>query len=154
MLANPTLKPHVCEAKNAHQLLTWIRERGGLAIWNSTDFSNVESYTCPLTDAAGVVKTRPYANCESMPARVLTSTDDVVVQLTHEVKRFHVALRMGAQGFKVKVKDGSSRRIRAAVEKAGEGAYYQFDHMSQEAVIMAPTGEAISLTEWALANAA
>ena len=41
-----------------------------------------------------------------------------------EVKRFHVAVRLGSQGFSLKVSDGGSRRIRREVAKAGAGAFF------------------------------
>jgi hypothetical protein len=47
---------------------------------------------------------------------------------------------------------GGSRKVRAAIAKAGLGAYHVFDYELQEAVIMAPTGAAITLTQWALDN--
>jgi len=55
-----------------------------------------------------------------------------------EVKRFRVGLRMGSQGFLIKVTDGGSRRIRREVSKAGEGAFFVFDYSEQSAVIMKP----------------
>jgi hypothetical protein len=55
-----------------------------------------------------------------------------------EVKRFRVGIRMGSQGLRVKVTDGGSRRIRREVAKAGAGATYTFDYMTQEAVILVP----------------
>ena len=55
-----------------------------------------------------------------------------------EVKRFRVGVRWGSQGFMLKVTDGGTRRIWKEVSKAGEGAYYRFDYMTQEAVIMKP----------------
>lgn len=39
----------------------------------------------------------------------------------------------------LKVTDGGSRRIRAAVSKAGEGSWYTFDYSTQEAVILKPS---------------
>jgi hypothetical protein len=57
---------------------------------------------------------------------------------TIEVKRFRVGIRLGAQGFKVKVTDGGTRRIWREIAKAGEGSFCEFDYMTQEAVIMKP----------------
>ena len=55
-----------------------------------------------------------------------------------EVKRFHVGVRMGSNGLALKVTDGGSRRIRREVSKAGEGAYYAFDYLTQDAIILRP----------------
>jgi hypothetical protein len=52
-----------------------------------------------------------------------------------EVKRFHVAVRIGGQGFCLKVTDGGTRRIWRELAKAGTGSFYEFDYNTQEAVI-------------------
>lgn len=56
----------------------------------------------------------------------------------HEVKRFHVAVRWGAQGFSLKLTDGATRNVRRALAKAGEGSTYTFDYDTQECVIYMP----------------
>ena len=38
--------------------------------------------------------------------------------------------------------------VDAAVEKAGEGAWYTFDYASQEAMIMAPDGDPVPIKAW------
>jgi hypothetical protein len=43
--------------------------------------------------------------------------------------------------------DGSQRRLEKKLDKAGEGATYQFDYWSQEAVILVPD-KTISLKQW------
>jgi len=49
----------------------------------------------------------------------------------------------------IKVTDGGTRRIRAEVEKAGDGAYHEFDYDDyKNAVIMAPEKE-MSLSAYA-----
>jgi len=78
---------------------------------------------------------------------VITDPNEVGVSLDREVRRFRVGVRAGRQGLSLKVTDGGSRKIKAAVEKAGEGAYYVFDYYNQEAVILAPE-KTCSLTEW------
>ena len=71
------------------------------------------------------------------------------VSFDKEVKRFHVAVRLGSQGMSYKVTDGGTRRIRAEVEKAGDGAYYTFDYDDyKNAAIMAPEKE-MSLSAYA-----
>jgi hypothetical protein len=46
-----------------------------------------------------------------------------------------------------KVTDGGTRKIRAAVDKAGEGATYEFDYETQEAIITVPD-KRVSLAEY------
>jgi hypothetical protein len=71
----------------------------------------------------------------------------VLVSKDVEVKRFRVGVRAGSQGLSLKVTDGGTRRIRSAVKRAGEGAYYKFDYSTQEAVIFKP-GTQIPLLEF------
>lgn len=78
---------------------------------------------------------RPHWSATTTPKFIITDPTEVTVDVPKEVKRFRVGLRRGAQRFKVKCTDASSRRIRAAVEVAGDGAWYEFDYDTQEAVI-------------------
>jgi hypothetical protein len=148
------LKPHDCREENAAKFLNWIRTRGGLALFNTLDLSNPgQSWTSPVRDPLGNVVSKPHAYANTAPYRTITSTDEVMVHLDKEVKRFHVAIRMGAQGLKIKLTDASTDRVNKAVEKAGDGAYHLFDYDTQEAIIMAPEpGKSMSLTAWAAAH--
>ena len=174
MLAETICKPHDCCAAAAPQLLDWLKTRGGLALWRTMDLAlwrtmdlalwrtmdlrvTGRSWTCPMNDDRGNVKGRPYHDSETAPYRTITSTDDVLVSVDREVKRFHIGLhiglRMGSQGLCVKLTDGATRRVNAAVEKAGLGAYHLFDYGVQDAVIMAPIpGHTVTLTDWAKAK--
>lgn len=139
---------HTCEAENAPRFADWILNRGGLAVWLSADLSDpAKSWTGPVRDPQGVYNTKPHWQAQSEPV-VITDPSEVGVCESKEVNRFRVAIRTGAQGFTLKVSDGGSRRIRAAVAKAGDGAFHTFDYGTQEAVIFAPTGPLISLAEW------
>lgn len=139
---------HVCNIENAERFLDWIKNRGGIAIWESINLSNPGASWSTPAQTDGKPTTKPNWQCANQPARIVTSTDDVEVAFDKEVKRFHVATRMGSQGLMIKVTDGGSRKIRKEVEKAGKGAYHVFDYGSYEnAVIMAPE-KTLSLTEW------
>ena len=75
---------------------------------------------------------------DNKPYRVITDPAEVEVHVPKEVKRFHVGVRMG---FTIKVTDGGTRRIRCEVAKAKEkygDAWYEFDYVTQDAVIMVP----------------
>lgn len=123
----------------AVKIAGWIRERGGLAVWPSIDLSDPgKQLLTPAREKDGQPTFKPHWSVASEPKVIITDPAEVEVCEDVEVKRFRVGVRMGSQGMKMKVTDGGSRRIRAAVAKAGDGAYHVFDYETQEAVIMAP----------------
>jgi len=143
---------HNCTAENAPRFLDWIRNRQGIAVWRSLDLSDPSfSLSTPVLDPEGNPVTKPHWKVGSAPDFIVTNPDEIEVHLDHEVKRFHVAVRLGSNGMKLKCTPGATRRIEAAVATAGPGAYHVFDYETQEAVIMAPE-KTQSLTEWAAAN--
>ena len=148
---------HHCTAENAMRTLSWIRTRGGLALWQSIDLSDPgKSWTTPALTEDGKPYEKPTWKAASEPYRIITDAADVLVDIPKEVKRFHVAVYTGAQGLKIKVTDGGSRRIRAAVRKAADQygeAWSEFDYGTQEAVIFVAE-KSVPLSEWEAANAA
>ena len=136
-----------CTLENAPKFSDWIKNRGGVAHWRSINMSNLgASWSTPaLTD--GKPTPKPTWEAESTPEIVVTNPDEVLVSVDAEVKRFHVAIRPGSQGFILKVSDGGTRRIRKEVAKAGEGSYHTFDYETQDAVIWKPK-ETQTLREW------
>lgn len=144
--------PHYVTQSDATKFRTWIRERGGVAVWQSRDLSDPgKSVSTPATirkgDCQGQEGDRPEEiipypkpgwQFGSQPDRVITDEKDILVCYDEEVKRFRVGLRRSGNGLSVKCTDASSKRIRTAVEKAGKGAYHRFDYETQEAVIMKP----------------
>jgi hypothetical protein len=143
-------EPHYCQIENAPKFLDWMRSRGGLAVWRSIDMSDPgASWSTPARNRDGSATPKPHPwKSEASPSRVITDPAEVLVVKDREVERFHIALCRGGGGLSVKVSDAGSRRIRKAVEAAGKGAYYEFDHNTQEAVIMAPS-DSLTLAEWA-----
>jgi hypothetical protein len=138
-----------CSEENAERFLTWIKTRGGVASWPSVNLSNpAASWSTPVNNAQGKPTAKPTWEADSKPSVVVTDPAEVGVFRAKEVARFHVAVRLGSQGFAVKLTDGATRRVRAAVSKAGDGAYHEFDYAAQEAIIFASDGER-SLVEWA-----
>jgi hypothetical protein len=138
---------HPCAPENAARFLKWVRERGGVAVWLSVNLSNPgASWSTPALYEDGTPGGPPSWESARTPCRVITDPEDVEVITAKEVKRFHVAVRRGS-GLSFKLTDGSSRKLRDALAKAGEGSWYQFDYGAQEAVIFVP-GEKISLLEW------
>jgi len=147
-------QPFLIPPENAAKVLLWLKTRGGLALWRSEDLSDPSSswYTPALT-AEGTPSPRPHWKTATTPHRVITSIDEIQVSEDKEVRRFHIAIRMGAQGLRIKLTSGSTKRVLAAEAKAGIGSYHLFDFEAQEAVIMAPD-KITPLSEWEKAHAA
>jgi hypothetical protein len=144
-------EPFIIKEENAQQILDWLRNRGGLAIWESINLSNPGmTWTTPALDVNGAPTLKPSWEASSTPVRYITSDAEVVVASDCEVKRFHVAIRMASNGLSFKVSDGGSRRIWREVSKAGKGAYHQFSYDTQDAVILRPE-KLVPLTEWSAA---
>lgn len=127
-----------CDSENAEKFLDWIRTRGGIAVWRSHNLSNPgASWSTPaLTEGAPTAK--PTWEAGNSRERVVTDPSQVLVTWMRELKRFHVAINWS--GLCAKLTEASSARLRRAVAKAGEGAYYVFDHHGdyKNAVIMVP----------------
>jgi hypothetical protein len=130
-------------------MANWIKNRGGIAIWNSVNLSNSgATWSTPALNEDNTPYQKPNWETANEPEKIITNTDDIIVAHDKEVTRFHVANRRSSNGMSFKVTDGGSRKIRSAVAKAGEGAYYCFDYSDyKNAVIMAPE-KTETLTEW------
>lgn len=133
--------------RNAGKIKEWIETRAGVAVWDGFNLSNLRQLLTPVLDETGHPSTKPAYDMPATPNMIITDAKDIDVSCDREVKRFHISIRMGAQGFMLKCTDASTRRIRAAVEKAGPGARYEFDYETQEAVIFAPE-KIVPLTEY------
>lgn len=139
----------LCTAPNAPRFWDWICNRGGLAVWHSVNLSNPgASWTTPATAPDGTPTEKPTWQADNKPARIITDPDEVEVVISKEVKRFHVAVRMGTT-LNLVVSDGGTRRIRKEVEKAGPGAWYEFDYLDYDNAVIYVSGEKMTLTEWA-----
>lgn len=138
---------HECRSEHASKFWDWIKNRGGVAIWKSVDLSDPsKSWSTPaLTD--GKETSKPHWQADSKPSQVITNPEEIGVFLPKEVKRFRVAVRMAANGLKLKLSDAATRKLNKALEKAGEDAFYEFDYETQEAVIYV-TGEQVSLSSF------
>ena len=134
--------------ENAPRFLEWLRARGGVAVWQSVDLSDPGSVSTPARTVEGAAMSRPHWKFAEAPERIITSAADIDVVVWQEVKRSRVGLQHGAQGFRVKLTDAGSRRLRAAVAAAGEDATYKFDYETQDAVVLAPK-TCVPLNEWA-----
>ena len=138
---------HTIEVENAPRMADWITNRGGLAVWVSVNLSNPgKSWTGPVRDKDGKVNTKPSWESANDPVIITDPAEVGMVEMT-EFKRFHVGLQRGS-GFSVECTPGASRKIRKAIEDAGEGATHHFHYDTREAVIMKPNGRWKSLKEW------
>ena len=134
---------------NAERMWTWLMDRGGIAVWSSINLANPgASWRTPaFTDEnPPVLYPKPNWQVSNTP-QIITDPAEVEVTEDEEVNRFHVAVRMSSNGLTMKVTDGGSRRIKRAVAKAGEGAYYEFDDETQEAVIYRPKS-VVPIADW------
>lgn len=138
---------HEVSPENAPRFIEWINERGGVAVWKSVDLSDPGcSFSTPaITD--GEPTKRPHWKVGESPDRVITDASDIDVIKYKVVKRFHVGLRRGGNGLKIKLTDAASARVRREVEKAGDGATYEFDYSTQDALILTPDG-VTPLNQW------
>jgi hypothetical protein len=119
----------------------WIASRGGIQVWNNINLSNPgagETFT-PVLNPQGQTSCKPSWSVQS--GEIITDLSRFrFVKSWTEVKRFRIGIRMGRQGLLIKVTDGGTRRIDAALEKYPESQYV-FDYETQEAVIQVPVWE-------------
>lgn len=140
-------EPHLCDPENAAKFKAWIATRGGVAIWRSINLSNPGgSWSTPALQPGGQPTTKPTWQAETTPSRIITDPAEILVTVPREVKRFHVAIRMG-DSMNLTLTDGASRRVRREVAKAGDKAWYDLDRYTQEAVILVPDRE-VTLDQW------
>lgn len=133
---------------NAPKLKSWLESRGGIAVWKGQNLSNIRELLTPANEENGTPYTKPSWDMPNEPSKIVTDPDAVCVTVGKEVKRFRVAIRQSNNGLTMKLTDASSRKVRTAVDKAGDGAYYKFDYEMQEAVIFKPE-KTIPLKEYA-----
>lgn len=134
-------------SENVSKMREWIAKRGGIAVWAGINLSNIRQLLTPANTEEGLPYPKPAWDMSNAPEKIVTDPTAVGVSVDKEAKRFHVAVRRSSNGMSVKLTDASSRKVRAAVEKAGDGSYYIFDYETQEAVIM-KSEKVIPLTEY------
>ena len=139
-----------CVPENAERFAMWLKDRGGISLWKSLNLSNPGASWCtPALTEEGTDYPKPNWQTESAPALTVCDPDFVGVEIPQEFKRVKISLKQ--QGLmKVVLTDGSTRKVRDAVEKAGDGAFYTFE--DDMAVIWAVRGT-VCLEEWLAAIA-
>lgn len=148
---------HSCSTENAVKFQEWFKSRGGILIWPSIDFGSLgTSWTTPYRNADGTQATKPTWKAANEPSRHITDPAEVDVITEQEVKRFHVATRMGGNGLSIKVTGGGTRRIHKEVEKAqekyGKPAWYAFDYGDYKNCVILVEGDRQPLPEWLAAH--
>jgi hypothetical protein len=116
-------------------------------VWESISLSDPgKSWTTPRLNEKGLPVARLRWSAAE-PWRVISDAHEVVVAIGCEVQRFKVVVRMSNNGLMLKCSEGSTRRIRKVLAKAGEGSHYQFDYWTRECVVYAMV-ERVSLLAW------
>lgn len=141
----------VCNEQDAPRFADWIKNRGGVARWDSALFSERTSWSTPALDENGQPTRKPTWKAYEKRTCTITNPALIAVATYREVKRFRVGLRMSSNGLSLKLTDGANRRLDKALMKAGLGATYRFDYETQEAVILVPD-TVITLADWMAAN--
>lgn len=138
---------HTVTVSDAPKFIEWIAQRGGVAVWNSINISNPgASWSTPAQNLDGSPAEKPTWQAANNPERIITDAREIDVVVPKEVKRFPVSVRPG-DGLQIVVSDGGTRRIRRELAKAGGAAWYEFDYMTQEAIILVPS-ETIALDKY------
>lgn len=142
---------HAIDTSDAATIADWLKNRGGILIWDSADLSDPgASWTTPALNADGTPVGKPTWKARDKPTRHITSPDDVEVVTPREIKRFHVGVRPSS-GLSLKVTDGGSRKIRNEVEKAAVkygDAWYEFDYESYDNAVIVVADRKVPLKEW------
>ncbi len=147
-------KPYICDEKDAEKIHHWLLHRGGIYIWRSVNLSNPgASWTSPALSMQGEPTTKPTWQADNKPERHIVNIADVRVSTAKEVKRFHVATRMGDSGLSIKLTDASSRRLRTEVDKAsekyGRSAWYEFDYCDYRNGVVMISDKIVTMAKWA-----
>ena len=142
---------HECSPENVGRFLDWLENRGGVAVWNSANLSNPgATWSAPVNDEEGNVKGKRSWQAGKV-IRIITDINDIDVVISKEIKRFHVATRQARNSMSIKVTDGGTRRIHAAVAKAEKeygDAWYEFDYDDYENAVICVPDEKTPLSEW------
>lgn len=124
--------------ENAIRVLPWLERDGAFLHWYSVNLSNPGAWwLTPLREG------KPSWQAVDQP-NVITAAD-LQVTTYKEVKSLRIYTRVSSNGLMIKLTDSSSRRVRQALENAGEGAVYRFE--GNYAVISVPD-QSIPYTTW------
>jgi len=148
-----TLAPHVVMPENASLIKKWLAERGGIAVWESIDMSDLgASWTTPAHDADGKPTTKPHWKSGNQPARIITDQAEVVVEVPRELETFRVTVRVSGNGLMLKLTDGSQRKLEKKMAKheaanPGRSVWYLRGDMLEPTMTILVADKTIPLAE-------
>jgi len=139
----------VTTQKDAARVLTWIKERGGVAIWKSVCLSE-PSYSCitPELDKDGKQTEKPSWKVGNKPI-IVTDASQIAYIETEEIKMIRISLRISGNGLMLKLTDASVRKLEKAMKSSGADSY-EFDRNADGKPIarLLKTVKEIPLSEW------
>jgi hypothetical protein len=100
-----------------------------------------QTFTTPLINEDRTPRTQKPHWAAGEIIRKITSADELEIVVGKEVRRFRVAVRMGSQGLSLKLTNAGSNKLRNVCAKVAEqygSSWYEFDYLTQEAVVFAP----------------
>lgn len=119
-----TTKPHHVAEENARKFADWLKTRGGILIWNSADLGSAgRSVSTPALTEDGKPYPSPgwqFPNWD----RHVTDIADVEVYTVRVVETFKIRLKRS--GMNLVLNNASDRRVRTALDRAGDGSSYRF----------------------------
>ncbi len=128
----------------------WLRLLGGVAVWGCLDLATPgRRFYTPATLTDGTPSPQPHWSATDKPECIITDASAIDVVERHEMKRIRIAVRKGAYGMRLKLTAHSSRKLEAALAKAGEGASYTFEGNS---AIIHAVAHRTSLDKWLREN--
>jgi len=137
-------------AGNAPKIAFWLEKRGGVALWQRINPSNLGSIFVPAKQENGEPTQKPSWQYADAPERIITDPNEVRVFVPVVVARFHVAVRRSSNGMMLKLTDGSSERLRRALEKHGPTSNYYFDYDEVNNCVITVQKEEKTLREFML----
>lgn len=134
------MEPYRTTPENAAKIASWLKNRGGIKIWDSANLSNPSAtWTMPFLTEDGKDSPKPTWEAGSV-IRVITDIAEVEVAIPKEYKRFRIAIRQtGVFGMTWKLTDFASAKVHRIVAEAQEkhgDAWYEFDYDQQQAVVL------------------
>lgn len=135
--------------ENAAKIWDWLQNRGGIAHWLSADLSDPGwSTTTPRLTKEGEPFPKPHWKSQDTPGwcQTIDDQDNILIDVPKEAARLPVYVKPGNTHMLV-LTAVSALRCQKAVGRANaqliregkkEGAWYEFDYASQEAVIFVP----------------
>jgi hypothetical protein len=115
---------------DAHRMLGWVRERGGLVVWESADLATAgDTVTAPWKDKAGSIKPAPHWSYTTFFAHT-TDPGVPVVEDVEEAGRWSVAFKRECRGMLLRA--DSQRKVnlymqRHKADPTNPPIYYTFE---------------------------